>query len=431
MPQSNFQIILLVIFGFFAVIAVFIFSGFLPFGRGGGVSGEVIVWGTVKENVLAGLLYDLGNKNRDLKITYVEKNPGTFDREFVEALASARGPDLFFLPQDLIIKYEDKIIPISYETISERDFKNTYISEGELYLSPRGILGLPISVDPMVMYWNRDIFASAGVANPPSSWDEFLTLAPKLTKKDSALNIVQSALPFGEFKNVLYAKDILATLMMQLGNNLVRRDETGKPKEVFLEARDPAVRPAEVAFRFFTEFSDPAKPTYSWNRSLPNSKQSFTSERAAVYFGYASEILEIRAKNPHLDFDVVGIPQPGGSKIKVNFGRIQALAITRASKNPAAALYLAISMADKDFAGTLAENLYLPPARRDLLSSKPSDPYLQIFYDAALTARGWLDPTPEATDQIFDEAINNIVSGRFRVSEAVGVVRDELGRILQ
>ena len=59
--------------------------------------------------------------------------------------------------------------------ISERDFKNTYIEEGELYLAANGILGLPITVDPMVMYWNRDIFSSAAIAAPPSYWDEFLT----------------------------------------------------------------------------------------------------------------------------------------------------------------------------------------------------------------------------------------------------------------
>ena len=161
--KSNFQIIFLSIFGFFAVLAVIIFSGILPIGTGtSGMTGDVLVWGTIREDVIGPLLDDFSNKNKNIRITYVEKNPATFDKEFIEALASGRGPDLFFLPQDFILKYEDKILPIPYAMISERDFKNTYIEEGELYLAANGILGLPITVDPMVMYWNRDIFFFRG-----------------------------------------------------------------------------------------------------------------------------------------------------------------------------------------------------------------------------------------------------------------------------
>ena len=157
--KSNFQIIFLSIFGFFAVLAVIIFFGDFAYRhRHERNDGDVLVWGTIREDVIGPLLDDFSNKNKNIRITYVEKNPATFDKEFIEALASGRGPDLFFLPQDFILKYEDKILPIPYAMISERDFKNTYIEEGELYLAANGILGLPITVDPMVMYWNRDIF---------------------------------------------------------------------------------------------------------------------------------------------------------------------------------------------------------------------------------------------------------------------------------
>lgn len=430
--RSNFQIILLSVFGFFAVLAVIIFSGILPIGTGNNeITGEVLIWGTIREEAIGPLLDDFGNKNKNIRITYIKKNPATFDKEFIEALASGRGPDLFFLPQDFILKYEDKILPIPYAMISERDFKNTYIEEGELYLAAGGILGLPIIVDPMVMYWNRDIFSSAAIATPPSYWDEFLTEAPLLTKKDNAQNITRSAVALGEFRNISYAKDILATLLLQLGNKLVVRDSDGKLKAVFMEVTNQEIRTAETVFRFFTQFSDPAKPAYSWNRSLPSSKQNFISERLAVYFGYASEILELRDKNPHLNFDVAGMPQPRENNTKLNFGRMEAMAVTRISKNPAVALAVASYMSDKDFALRLADKLYLPPARRDLLSAKPQDPYLRIFYDSALTSRGWLDPTPETTNQIFGEAVSGITGGKHRVSEAIGVASSELEKVLQ
>lgn len=430
--KSNFQIILLAIFGFFAVLAVIIFSGVLPIGKGASeISGSVLVWGTIRQDAITPSIEALREKNQNIVVAYVEKSPATFDREFVEALASGRGPDLFFLPQDYILKYEDKIFPIPYTTISARDFKNTYIEESELYLSPSGILGLPITIDPMVMYWNRDMFSSAGISKEPQYWDEFLTEASALTKKDNAQNIIKSAVGLGEFQNISHAKDILITLLLQLGNRIVIRDTDGNPKIVFSEAPNPEIRPADTVFRFFTQFADPAKPTYSWNRSLPSSRESFVSERLATYFGYASEILELRNKNPHLNFDVASIPQPRENQTKINFGRIQAIAITRTSKNPALAFNVAYSMAGADFAGPLSAKLYLPPARRDLISVKPADPYLKIFYDAALTSRGWLDPSPDVTNRIFESAIGNIASGKFGVSEATSFAGDELAKILQ
>lgn len=429
--KSNFQIILLAVFGFFAVVAIFVFAGFIPiFQDRDQVSGSVAIWGTMPASALQPVLDEIMRKEQGLTLTYAEKARAAFDGEFIEALAAGRGPDLFFLPQDLILKYEDKIFAIPYESFSEREFKDAYVEEGELYLTPYGALGLPVVVDPMVMYWNRDLFAAEGIASPPALWEEFLALPAKLTKKDAAGNIRQSAVSLGEFKNVDHAKDIIALLMLQLGNPIVARNAEGRPVSTLADG-EGNTRPGESALRFYTEFSDPAKPTYSWSRALSPSKQAFTAGTSAVYFGYASELLDVRAKNPHLNFDAARVPQVRGAKTRTNFGRIEALAITRASKNPQAAFYAAGMLASPEAAGKIAEKLSLPPARRNLLAAKPKDPYLSIFYENALVARGWLDPSPAETDRIFDEAIGNITSGKFRISEAVGVARDELERLLQ
>src|SRR3989344_4916329 len=433
MPKSStFQIIMILVFGFFAVVAVMVFAGVFPSLNGGntGAIGEVVVWGTVPEDAVSVPFSEIMSNNKNFKITYVKKNVVSFDNDFIEALASGRGPDLIFLPQDLILKYEDKISPIPYSSISERNFKSTYIEEGELYLGANGILALPLYVDPMVMYWNRNMFSAAGIPNPPLFWDEFYVIAPRLIKKDSSENILESAIAFGEFKNVFYAKDILSMLMMQLGNTLVTRDAQKMPIVTILDRIGSGNRSADTALRFFTEFSDPAKNVYSWNKSLVNSRDSFLSERLAVYFGYASEIGSLRNKNSHLNFDVTNVPTPRTSKTKVNFGRINGVAIVKVSKNIGSALFLAGEMGKGAFVGALAENLYLPPVRRDLLAVRPKDSYLQFFYDNALISRAWLDPDPNATNQAFSEMVDNVVSGRYRVGDVTSIVEQELRKLL-
>ena len=165
--MSLFQIITIGIFIFFLVFAVLVFSGIIPLftTAPSGVSGTVIVWGTLPAESFDESLTELNKQNEGLfTVQYVEKREAAFDRELVEAIASGRSPDLMLLPQDLILRYGDKIIPVPYESLSVRDFRDAFIEEGELYLTPGGIVALPFSIDPLILYWNRDIFNIEGIA---------------------------------------------------------------------------------------------------------------------------------------------------------------------------------------------------------------------------------------------------------------------------
>src|SRR5690606_20060493 len=115
-----------------------------------------------------------------------------------------------FIPDDLLVKHSDKLFPIPFENLSIRDFRDRFVSGGEIFLSNSGSLGLPLLVDPMVMYYNRDLFASSSVALPPANWAEVNQIVPLLSKIDARNNVLQSAISFGEFDNVNNAKDIFA-----------------------------------------------------------------------------------------------------------------------------------------------------------------------------------------------------------------------------
>ena len=372
--------------------------------------------------------------NKNIVISYIEKNLITFDIDLVEALAAGVGPDLFFLPQDLIIRHRDKVFPVPYESFSERNFKNTFVGEAELYLDSKGILAFPFTIDPLVMYYNRDILEGAGIAQPPRFWENFFDIASSITKYDPSLNILQSTIAFGEFQNVAQAKDILSMLLLQFGNEIVVRSGD-KFKVVLNDSFNLPQSPAGAVLRFYTEFSNPTttrgEGVYSWNKSLPNSIDAFTANELAFYFGYASELFVIQQKNPNLNFDVVEIPQIKDSRFKATFGKINALAIAKNSQNLSTAYVVANLLTRQDFIKELSVILSLPPARRDLLSIKPNNPYADIFYNSALISRGWLDPLKEATDIIFKNLVEDIVSGRLSVNESISKADGELWLLLK
>ncbi len=429
---TPFQVVILVVFGLFLVFAVLIFSGIIPLFKQAptGVGGEVTMWGTLPRVLFDGPFERINTSAEGLfSVKYVEKNKATFDRELVEALASGRGPDMILLPHDLIIRHKDKVFPIPYDNFSVRMFVDTFVEAGELYLSSDGILALPLTIDPIIMYYNRDMFSRASLSKPPTSWDEFFTLSPKLTKTDNALNILESAVALGEFQNIEHAKEILALLIMQAGNNIVST-RNGVLESALAERGDGTVPPAESAIRFFTEFSNSAKSVYSWNRNLPNSKDLFLAGDLAVYFGFASELQDIRAKSPHLNFDTAIVPQAKDAQTYLTYAHMTGLAVLKQSQNWQTAFYVTSLLSQKEFIHDLSLVSFLPPVRRDVLANIPPGASEHTLYSSALIARAWLDPSPSETASIFRQMVDSVTSGRERLSEAVGRASRDIERLL-
>jgi len=55
---------------------------------------------------------------------------------------------------------------------------------------------IPFQRSTLVLYYNKDLFQQAGIANPPQTWDEMTQDAQKLTAKDSAGNISRYGVGF-------------------------------------------------------------------------------------------------------------------------------------------------------------------------------------------------------------------------------------------
>lgn len=426
--MTKFQLILTGVFGLLLIVGVIVFSTY----RGSSQNAvSIVVWGTIPQSVFddvvkATSLY----QSKQFNVQYVEKSEETFDADFVEALASGNGPDLFMLPSEKILRHRNKIFPIPYDVFTQRQFKDSFIEGSEIYMSPEGVLGLPISVNPLLMYWNRSIFRDARLTEPPKYWDEFYDLANLISKKDGALNISKSAVAFGEFGNITHSKEILLNLAMQAGTPITIWNGTSV-QSVFADSYNKPTIPAEAAINFYTEFGNPSKSSYSWNRSLPNSTDYFLSGDLALYFGKASEIHNLQLKNPNLNFDVALVPVSREGGVRVSYADFNAFAITKSSKNINAAFGVASILSSKEGVTAFNQSLRLPPVRRDLLQSKPKDAYESVFYQSAIRSQTWLDPDPVQSNIVFKNMIESITSGRMRTGEAVSRASKEIASLLK
>jgi len=440
--SSNFQIILTVVFIVFAVVAVLIFAGIINVGGSksgaAAATGKVAIWGTIPKAAMNRLLADFNQLNNgSYSVSYEEKDPATIDSDLVEALASGLGPDLVLTPNDKILKYRNFIAPIPYTSLPEATFNSTFIQEADLNLMPEGIMGFPILADPIVMYYNLDMLQSAGIALPPKTWDDVTALVPSLTARDNVTNAIKkSAVALGTYDNIDHAKDIISLLLLQAGNPIISLAGGQLQASLGNNSAGGLSGVSKSAMQYYMSFSNPAQSAYSWNKSRADSRTAFIQGDLALYFGYASELFSIQTQNPNLNFDVAMIPQLKDAQAKSTFGRMMSLAVLKSSKNITTAYIAGNQLSGADFAGKLAAvpELSLPPARRDLLSVRPTgnnQAYLLTFYNSALISKAWLDPDPTATDKIFSDMVGNISSGLETYDSAISQANDTLDLVLR
>ena len=110
---------------------------------------------------------------------------------------------------------------------------------------------------------------------------------------------------------------------------------------------------------------------------------------------------------------------------------MQGLAIVRAGKNPQGAFYTARLLSSKEVVAGFSAIAGLPPVRKDLIAVRQTDAVQSVFYNSALIARAWHDPSPSETNALFMTMIDDITSGRSKMIEALSVAQNNMTSMLQ
>ncbi|MCF7835685.1 MAG: extracellular solute-binding protein [Candidatus Marinimicrobia bacterium] len=406
------------------ILALLVFAGIIPgFSSIRGFNpAKLTLWGFWPKGDFTEVVGILNEENEKIfTLDYVEKNLETYDNELLDALASGVGPDMFMLTQDMILKYRSKSFVVPFDMFSERSFRDTFIDVSDIFLwkvegTDNGIVAVPFAIDPIVMYFNKDILNSAGIVNPPKYWDDFQTQSISLTKKDTSGNISQSGSALGEYSNINNAKDIFSMLVLQSGSKIV---DPLNLDLLFGDKGSMVVEPVNSAVSFYSSFSNPSKVSYSWNKALHNSRDFFSGGKLAFYFGYASEYGSIISQNPHLNFDVTTVPQVRGSSFNATFGKTYAGAVSKSSPNIGPAISATFGFTGDEVLKQLNQRLFLPPIKRGLISEGAKDPVMSVFYKAAVQSRSWLEPSFGSVANLFQAMIEDTAYGRKNIHQAI------------
>ncbi len=423
MKLRPFELTLVVIFGVMMVLALVLLRTYQPDPNEDQIAlgGPVTIWGTLPAEGMVSILSQLADTQEAYRQTsYRYVKPENFDTTFVNALADGTAPDLLLIPHELVVKHRGRLETVPYASFPLRDFRNQYVDGAEIFALSDGVVAYPVAVDPLMMYWNRNTLAQENILAAPATWEDLVANAvPALTKRTPERQITQSAVALGEYTNVKNAFAIISLLALQGGSSLVLEEQGYYT--VALDSRTDSQQstPLTTAVTFYTNFNTVTNSLYSWNRNLPLDRDQFLAERLALYFGFGSEAKEIKDRNPNLNFDIAPVPQGQSATYKRTYGVFYGFAVPRAAKNKPGAYTAMFELSSVAQAKMIIDTYGLAPIHRSLLTAGNDDVYGRVIYDVVPTARGWLSPDKNRSNEIFSQMIEDVSANRSGVSQAV------------
>lgn len=432
MKLRPFELGLVIFFGLLFLVSLFLLNNYeAPSCEEEGtcvnLGGSVVIWGTVPEQSFDNFLFELGEKNEEFKnisYTYVPLNE--FSDKFLNSLADQTPPDVLLLPHEKLIEYRSRLLAFSYEDFPIRDFENRFVSGASVFALQDGIYAFPVMVDPLVMYWNKDMLSNKGFLFPPSTWEELVNkFVPSLVVRDFNRNIEKSAIAMGDYSNIRNAFPVLSMLLLQSDSYFVKQKSFEYEVNLNLSV-DSKNKPLEETLKFYTNFSNTNNSLYQWNRTMNEDKERFLSEDLAFYFGFGSEGKDIEAKNPNLNFDIVEVPQSDKTINKRTYGTFYGFFIPKFAKNRSGAIATINSLTSEQNTKRIADMNNMVPANKSLIIQGSNDFYGRVSYLSAVNAWGWLNPKIENTNKVFSDEINSINNNQQSIDRAAGDINVRL-----
>jgi len=385
--------------------------------------------------------------NPHITVNYRKLSFEEYEDELLNALAEGRGPDIMSLHNTWLPAWQTRLLaaPPSlklslrevkgtlkkeavYSVITKpgpslQSVKNDFVDgvfDDVVLLTPQSdprlppvpeVYGLPMALDTLVMYFNRDLLSNAGIAQPASDWKTFQEHVKLLTRLDETGAIIQSGAAIGGSVNVERSFDILSLLMMQNGAQMtdpnsgqaifdrIPPEMTGRPEP-----------PGAEALTFYTDFANPEKEVYTWNDLMPGSLQAFVNGQTAYFFGYSYHLNAIRNANEDLNFGIAAFPQIEGNN-PVNYANYWVETVSKLTTHPDEAWDFVMFATRADNAQSFLKQTRKPTALRALVNTQLEDLDLSVFASQAPTAKNWYHGTnAQATEKAFLDMIRQTLS---------------------
>lgn len=407
-------------------------------------------------DAFAEIIADYQSQHPNITINYRKFRLEEYEKELLNALAEDRGPDIFSIPQSWLTAYQSKIEPmpaeiqmayqyekgtIQKQTIVElrtkksptlREIKEKYVDTvfNDVVIDGR-VFGLPLSLETLIMIYNKDILNQSGISQIPASWSEFQGAVAKTTRYETETKVIQSGTALGTGYNVDRSFDILSILMMQNGATMLVGNKSAMFNRVTKEGVKGSTNPGLDALKFYTDFAQPSKDVFSWDTAMPSSFEAFLNGKVGFFFGYNYHIPQIRSRS-RVNFGLAPIPQIPNATIK-NYANYSVEVVSKKSAYATEAWDFLLFVNQPEEIKKFLTKTRRPTAQRALISTQLEDEDLYPSVSQALTAVTWYKGYDIASaEKTFKDMIEQylVLTDEDKVNDILNVATSKISQTL-
>jgi len=401
-PPSMLLKILKILLGIAVILGIifFIYNVILPkFFPAKAEQVKLTYWGLFEDaSVVAPIIADFESEHPNIKIDYSKQDIEQYKDKLVTRSNNGNAPDIFRFHNTWVPQLSNLLLPLPNNAISKEDFSNDFYPVARKDLIKNGaIYGVPLQMDTLSLYVNRDLFQAAGL-KIPTTWIEFGNDARQLTVKDDKNNIITAGAAMGTYSNITHAPDIISMLFAQNGVNL--NDISANPQA------------ASDALNYYSSFA--LSTANVWDETLDQSIKAFAYGSLAMYFGYSGDFFTIKSMNPSLSFDVYPVPSLPGQNITI--ASYWAEGISSKTKHQKEAILFMQYLTRKETAQKLfaeelkTRNFGEPYARVDLAESLSSSVAYSFVVNASSAVSSFF------VDGTYDNGLNSQMNNNLSIA---------------
>ena len=203
------------------------------------------------------------------------------------------------------------------------NFLPQFLGQYRPLLHPDAVTGLPVSADSVALFYNADVFSSAGVDTLPAedwTWDQLYSVAQQIVDKSGGKHIGLTA-PLGNGSNQIVFGPVLKAFGAKYYDSDANTVDIGS---------DAAVQAWELLIKAYGT----ASPKYSASPTTPEGEK-FDSGNVAITIATSANVPATRTALEGKNWDVCPMPKINGKSTAG--GGSYGMSIAQTSKNQAAA----------------------------------------------------------------------------------------------
>jgi len=174
--------------------------------------------------VYSDLIQKFEKENPSVTINYRIINHTEYREKLIRGLGQGDAPDIFALHNTWLPIFREHIVPAPKDLFAVENFLEIYPEvvafdfirkeENSEVNDELTIYAVPLAIETLGLFYNKDHFANAGLNRAPVTWEDILDYTRLLTQYNDSGHISLSGIVLGSAGNINRSIDILSLLMM-------------------------------------------------------------------------------------------------------------------------------------------------------------------------------------------------------------------------